>query len=287
MATEYESVICVKNDTFVFRIPPRPSNRGYRAADWKLDNPDWKGRLRVIAKGNDCIIKLEDKASGELFAKCPVDSFPGIAVESVLDSSRYFVIRLLDDNGRSAFIGMGFADRSDSFDFNVALQDHFKWVKQSKKLEQEEAAAKNDPTPKLDLGFKEGQTIKINIGNKSTGLSRPKAASSGTAPGFLPPPPGSKIPTLTPPPLASQQFSGTPSQGNTGIGSSSSTQSSTFSDDLLGGLTSVPTQQPQHSTSAPTTDDWGDFTSARSSSSQGTQQASDGGRSDGGGWVQF
>ena len=35
-----------------------------RAADWKLDAPDWTGRLRVVAKGKEICIKLEDKMSG-------------------------------------------------------------------------------------------------------------------------------------------------------------------------------------------------------------------------------
>jgi adaptin ear-binding coat-associated protein 1/2 len=62
-----------------------------------------------------------------LYASCPVDGYPGTAIESVSDSARYFVIRLKDESGRSAFVGIGFYDRSDSFDFNVALQDHFKY----------------------------------------------------------------------------------------------------------------------------------------------------------------
>ena len=98
----------------------------FRAADWGLDNPDWVGRLRAVTKGPNLELKLEDKTSGELFAKAPIDSYPGTAIQSVLDSSRYFVVRLQDESGRSAFIGMGFADRGDSFDLNVALQDHFK-----------------------------------------------------------------------------------------------------------------------------------------------------------------
>ena len=36
---------------------------------------------------------------GELFAKCPVEGYPGIAVEGVLDSSRYFVLRIQDESG--------------------------------------------------------------------------------------------------------------------------------------------------------------------------------------------
>ena len=37
----------------------------FRAADWKLDEPDWVGRLRVVSKEKEAIIKLEDKDSGE------------------------------------------------------------------------------------------------------------------------------------------------------------------------------------------------------------------------------
>ena len=35
---------------------------------------------------------------------CPVDKFPGIAVESVSDSSRYFVLRLQDPSGYSSLL---------------------------------------------------------------------------------------------------------------------------------------------------------------------------------------
>nr|XP_004610706.1 unnamed protein product [Sorex araneus] len=63
---EYESVLCVKPDVSVYRIPPRASNRGYRASDWKLDQPDWTGRLRITSKGKIAYIKLEDKISGTL-----------------------------------------------------------------------------------------------------------------------------------------------------------------------------------------------------------------------------
>lgn len=77
-----------------------PVNKSfYRAADWNLQEPQWTGRMRLVAKGDELIMKLEDKTSGELFAKCPIDKYPGVALESVTDSSRYFVVRIQDDNG--------------------------------------------------------------------------------------------------------------------------------------------------------------------------------------------
>ena len=43
----------------------------------------------------------------------------------------------------------------------------FRWIKQSEKLEAE--AVQPDLTPKLDLSFKEGQTIHINLGVSAKG----------------------------------------------------------------------------------------------------------------------
>lgn len=199
---DYESVVLVKHEVFVYKIPPRQSNRGYRAADWNLAEPTWTGRLRMVAKGKTLAVKLEDKSTGALFANCPVEAYPGVAIESVSDSSRYFVLRIQDDNGngRTAFIGLGFGDRSDSFDLNVALQDHFKWVKNEEQIEKE----KVEPKQLLDLGFKEGETIKINMkitkkdGSESSSRSGPGKKPAGL--GLLPPPPGGN--KIAPPPAA-------------------------------------------------------------------------------------
>ncbi|ESN96060.1 hypothetical protein HELRODRAFT_68489 [Helobdella robusta] len=201
MADVYESVLCIKQEVFVYRIPARATNRGYRAAEWKLDEPDWTGRLKVVSKDRDLSIKLEDKSSGELFAQCPVEAYPSIAVEQVLDSSRYFVLRIQDGTGRNAFIGIGFADRGDSFDLMVAIQDHFK---EEKEIEETSSnlgslSLNEQHAPKLNLGFKEGQTIKLNFATKKTTgdntSTTPTSTSSKTrtkAGGavLLPPPPG-------------------------------------------------------------------------------------------------
>lgn len=74
----------------------------FRAADWKLDSPDYTMRMRIVAKGPSATIKLEDRTSGESFAQCPVEAYPGIAVEAVMDSSRYFVLRIVGDGGNRA-----------------------------------------------------------------------------------------------------------------------------------------------------------------------------------------
>jgi len=55
--------------------------------------------MRLVSKDKECYMNLEDKTSGELYARCPIDQYPGIAIEPVTDSSRYFVIRVQNDEG--------------------------------------------------------------------------------------------------------------------------------------------------------------------------------------------
>lgn len=90
----------------------------------------WKGRLRVVEKGTEAptkaFVRLEDENTGELFALVPYNptkTNPSGGIEAVLDSSRYFVLTVVDQTTKNkAYVGMGFPERTEAFDFNVALQ---------------------------------------------------------------------------------------------------------------------------------------------------------------------
>ncbi|ORX92556.1 adaptin ear-binding coat-associated protein 1 NECAP-1 [Basidiobolus meristosporus CBS 931.73] len=164
---DYESVLAVIRECYVYRIPPRMRNAGYKAQDWNVESFLWKGRLRVVATGEKCDIRLEDENTGELFAVCPYTP-ENNSVEPVLDSSRYFVLRI-EDNGkrRHAFVGMGFLERSEAFDFNVALQDFSRRLKTEKEIAEcststQDASLSNDP--KHDYSLKDGEMLSLKIG---------------------------------------------------------------------------------------------------------------------------
>ncbi|CAL1705761.1 unnamed protein product [Somion occarium] len=202
-----------------YLIPPLKANEGHRAQEWgDLANPLWKGRIRIIERSRGVALQFEDATTGELFAKADYDPAKP-CVEAVLDSSRYFVVRV-EDAGKRAYIGMGFLERTDSFDFNVALQDYTKrWKNRMNPTAEENTPSPHIPAgPKKDYTLKEGQTFSIAIpgrGGKSSfnnnattapnptsfdllgGLSgtgtstSTSTASSGGGFPLLPPPPSS------------------------------------------------------------------------------------------------
>ncbi|KAJ3373554.1 hypothetical protein GGF31_000395 [Allomyces arbusculus] len=236
-----ESTLQVFRDVQIFRLPPRPSARGYRAQDWD-PNTVWRGRLRVLSLTfptssaarsyalntgptgpTVCVLRIEDTTTGDLFGEAILRGRARgdeAAVEPVIDSSRYFVVRLSDRaSGRHAFVGMGFAERSDAFDLNVALMDFEKVVKYDLALEEgggdhakaaaAVAAASGGAGSATgasgaggslpDLALKDGQQIAINLSNlaKKLGGNAPATTSTtNTAPvssddpfAFPPPPP--------------------------------------------------------------------------------------------------
>lgn len=197
-----ERTLMMKQEVLIYKIPAAQigdSEKGWMATGWSLDKPDWTGKLRLVAKGTHCVLKLEEKGGNKPFAHVEVDTYPGPAVITVSDSSRYFVIKTNNHD----YVGLGFADRADAFDLNVALSGHFK----SLRLEDEIEKEGNEPKEKLDLALKEGQMIKVSInlpgknkrersrspavtgGRPSTAPAIPKPSAAMVAAGIVPPPP--------------------------------------------------------------------------------------------------
>ncbi|XP_050206097.1 uncharacterized protein At1g03900 [Mercurialis annua] len=216
-----EHTLLVVREVFVYKIPPRSTSGGYKCGEWLQSDKIWSGRLRVVSCKDRCEIRLEDPASGELFAACFV--YPGQrenSVETVLDSSRYFVLKIEDGMGKHAFIGLGFNERNEAFDFNVALSDHEKYVRRELEKESGESGESSDTHidihPAVNQRLKEGETIRINVKPKPTsgtgmlsaaglsggvsGVGKPKALSiappprtSGKIRSPLPPPPNDPV----------------------------------------------------------------------------------------------
>lgn len=145
----FEHTLLVVREVTVYKIPPRSTSGGYKCGEWLQSDKIWSGRLRVVSCKDRCEIRLEDPNSAELFAACFI--YPGqreSSVEPALDSSRYFVLKIEDGNGKHAFIGLGFNERNEAFDFNVALSDHDKYVSREN---EKEASEKNAADSLIDI----------------------------------------------------------------------------------------------------------------------------------------
>ena len=173
-------------------------------------------------------ILLEDPSTGELFAGAPYTDAK--VVESAIDSSRFFAVRVTGDGGRKATLGIGFEERSDAIDFGICLQECRKVLGFEEGSQQGSAAKRGavkagegvDGAQKKDWSLKDGETIKIDIGRKGrrrdgqvddadgSGSSHHQSATDALF--SIKPPPsassdqgsGGGIPVLAPPPSATE-----------------------------------------------------------------------------------
>ena len=171
-----------------YKLPPRPSGSGWKCQEWPKENHIASTRVMIVALGSQCTIKLLDRENGSLFAQCPIDNDkPELSVEPVSDSSRYFVLRVSDGSGRHAYLGMGYRERSDAFEFNVTIQDHIKRLR-NEKIVAEQAAA--PAAPAMDFSLK--GSISINMGGSGEPRKprAPPPSGGGLGLALAPPPPG-------------------------------------------------------------------------------------------------
>tara|TARA_B110000208_G_scaffold173559_1_gene217459 strand:+ start:90 stop:926 length:837 start_codon:yes stop_codon:yes gene_type:complete len=178
---DFEMTVANINPCFAFKIPPRKGGQGYRAAEWKA-NKVWEGRLQVATRGSEIGIKLVEEDGGT-FAEAPVGAFAAPFVEPVVDSGRYFALRIVNA-GRFAFIGIGFAERGHALSFKIALQEHFK--------REAEPALPEGPIPEATGKYKlgaGGSIGKISVaGLPARTKKKKKASSGGLGLGLAPPP---------------------------------------------------------------------------------------------------
>jgi hypothetical protein len=99
--------------------------------------------------------------SGELFAECPLprDVPVSTVVEPVIDSSRYFVLRVEDETTRRhAFVGLGFRQRDSASDFKLAVQEH-----QHQQNRDKEAGAYTRSLLSSTLALFVGQGVRVGV----------------------------------------------------------------------------------------------------------------------------
>eukprot|EP01104_Vermistella_antarctica_P007877 TRINITY_DN1950_c1_g2_i1.p1 TRINITY_DN1950_c1_g2~~TRINITY_DN1950_c1_g2_i1.p1 ORF type:complete len:304 (+),score=95.90 TRINITY_DN1950_c1_g2_i1:35-913(+) len=198
MDEDYEQTLAMISEGHVYRVPPRTSASGYKASEFgDLTKPLFTGRVVVTSKGPLCIIKIIGE-DGKVFATCEfAEADANKCVQRVTDSSRYFVLAISDGSGRKAHIGLGFQERGDAFDFNLAMQDHLKYLRHDKQADESQKRAESQPAQ--DFSLKSGQTITISMKKKPPAEDAPDAGNAGRRSrpsagglggGLLPPPPG-------------------------------------------------------------------------------------------------
>jgi len=202
--TPIELILARFQEVFCYKVPPQASAAGHRAEDWNLGEPRFTGRLHLVGVGStlECRVLKQDGDDVPV-AVCPVrtgaDAAPVDAiVAAVADSSRYFVFRCEDAQGRRAYLGVGFRERDEAYDFKASMGDFIRGARREATaavLRDEAAKAPVNDAPAVDMSLKGG--LKLSFGDKASPSSSPaRTANTAAVPKLAPPP----VPKLAPPP---------------------------------------------------------------------------------------
>ncbi|GMF26062.1 unnamed protein product [Phytophthora lilii] len=229
-----ERTLFSESGVWLYQVPAsQVSSLAPRADAWDPEHPFLTGSVRVLQRGDACLVQLFEPAAEDappaLFAQCPLQITRELAldvyVHDCVDSSRYFMLRVEDEKtGRRAFVGIGFPDRTAAFNFKATLQDYAKYALRQLEVQQVEATDEQtagEPSPKnRDLSLPEGTTIRINLktagaedGERAMRRRRSSSGGGAVSPAkvpLIPPPPGDspsaavKVPAIAPPPAVAE-----------------------------------------------------------------------------------
>lgn len=118
------------------------------------------GSLKTITIGQVCTTKFLN-ADGTEFARAIIAENIADSVQKCVDSSRGYAIKLTAADGRAMWVGLGFHDRNDAFDFYDAFKEYHK----KKEMERNPHLFKEQRKDAPDFSLKPGQVIVMNIGD--------------------------------------------------------------------------------------------------------------------------
>lgn len=111
-----EYVRCKIRDCHILKVPSVKSVPGWSATE--LTEEIWQGTVKVVDRGTFSGVVFLDRATDEPVAVCPLED----EVERCTDSSRYFILKVKNAaDGKVSRVGLAFNERTQAFDFNVAL----------------------------------------------------------------------------------------------------------------------------------------------------------------------
>ena len=204
------------DECFVYKVPPLATASGYRANDWDLAVPLETCGFQVERRNNDLYLLFTLENHTKLFALSKIEGdsgvgINGINVETVLDSSRYFVCKIQrsasGSNARTALLGFGFREREIAIDLLGNLQQFRQSI--DRELEAKELAAKTKSIPVLA----EGEKLHIRIpGSKGSSEKKKVRSTNPSSPGgpFLlkkPPPGADEVSSVESPGMPSPMMS--------------------------------------------------------------------------------